>query len=119
MSRRVSRVGTADKPPTMEQTVSRLEVMLKEMELKAELREKERELDKNNIKETIEIIRKSMEGLKLDVENTMDRLSKFEEEQGREREGAGQKNARLEENVTLIGKMIKLDLEWVLMKKMS
>ena len=46
MSRRVSRVGTADKPPTVEETLGRLEVKMKEMELKMELQEKKR-----NIKE--------------------------------------------------------------------
>ena len=39
MSRRVSRVGTADKPPTVEETLARLEVKMKEMELKMELQE--------------------------------------------------------------------------------
>ena len=43
MSRRVSRVGTADKPPSVEETLARLEVKMKEMELKMELQEKEKE----------------------------------------------------------------------------
>ena len=40
MSRR-SRAGTAEKPPSVEETLGRLEVKLKELELKYELREKE------------------------------------------------------------------------------
>ena len=38
MSRR-SRAGTAEKPPSVEETLGRLEVKLKELELKYELRE--------------------------------------------------------------------------------
>ena len=56
MSRR-SRAGTAEKPPTVEETVGRLEVKLKELELKYELREKEETNYRNSVSETLETLR--------------------------------------------------------------
>ena len=56
MSRR-SRAGTAEKPPSVEETVGRLEVKLKELELKYELREKEETNYRNSVAETLETLR--------------------------------------------------------------
>ena len=56
MSRR-SRAGTAEKPPSVEETVGRLEVKLKELELKYELREKEETNYRNSVGETLETLR--------------------------------------------------------------
>ena len=56
MSRR-SRAGTAEKPPSVEETLGRLEVKLKELELKYELREKEESNYRSSISETIETLR--------------------------------------------------------------
>ena len=56
MSRR-SRAGTAEKPPSVEETVGRLEVKLKELELKYELREKEETNYRNSVSETLEALR--------------------------------------------------------------
>ena len=56
MSRR-SRAGTAEKPPPVEETVGRLEVKLKELELKYELREKEETNYRNSVGETLESLR--------------------------------------------------------------
>ena len=58
MSRR-SRAGTAEKPPSVEETVGRLEVKLKELELKYELREKEETNYRNSVSETLETLRNS------------------------------------------------------------
>ena len=56
MSRR-SRAGTAEKPPSVEETVGRLEVKLKELELKYELREKEETNYRNSVADTLETLR--------------------------------------------------------------
>ena len=56
MSRR-SRAGTAEKPPSVEETVGRLEVKLKELELKYELREKEETNYRDSVAETLETLR--------------------------------------------------------------
>ena len=56
MSRR-SRAGTAEKPPSIEETLGRLEVKLKELELKYELREKEETNYRNSVSETLETLR--------------------------------------------------------------
>ena len=56
MSRR-SRAGTAEKPPSVEETLGRLEVKLKELELRYELREKEETNFRNSLRETIESLR--------------------------------------------------------------
>lgn len=56
MSRR-SRAGTAEKPPSVEETLGRLEVKLKELELKYELREKEETNYRNSVSETLETLR--------------------------------------------------------------
>ena len=56
MSRR-SRAGTAEKPPSVEETVGRLEVKLEELELKYELREKEETNYRNSVAETLETLR--------------------------------------------------------------
>ena len=58
MSRR-SRAGTAEKPPSVEETLGRLEVKLKELELKYELREKEETNYRNSVSETLETLRNS------------------------------------------------------------
>ena len=56
MSRR-SRAGTAEKPPSVEETLGRLEVKLKELELKYELKEKEEAQYRTSLYETIESLR--------------------------------------------------------------
>ena len=56
MSRR-SRAGTAEKPPSVEETLGRLEVKLKELELKYELKEKEESQYRTSLQETIESLR--------------------------------------------------------------
>ena len=56
MSRR-SRAGTAEKPPSVEETLGRLEVKLKELELKYELREKEETNYRNSVADTLEALR--------------------------------------------------------------
>lgn len=56
MSRR-SRAGTAEKPPSVEETLGRLEVKLKELELKFELREKEEVTYRDSVKETLDTLR--------------------------------------------------------------
>lgn len=56
MSRR-SRAGTAEKPPSAEETLGRLEVKLKELELKFELREKEEVTYRDSVKETLDTLR--------------------------------------------------------------
>ena len=56
MSRR-SRAGTAEKPPSVEETLGRLEVKLKELELKYELREKEESNYRSSISDTMETLR--------------------------------------------------------------
>ena len=56
MSRR-SRAGTAEKPPSVEETLGRLEVKLKELELKYELREKEETNYRNSVSEPLETLR--------------------------------------------------------------
>ena len=62
MSRR-SRAGTAEKPPSVEETVGRLEVKLKELELKYELREKEETNYRNSVGETLETLREMQKKL--------------------------------------------------------
>ena len=56
MSRR-SRAGTAEKPPSVEETLGRLEVKLKELELKYELKEKDESQYRTSLQETIESLR--------------------------------------------------------------
>ena len=56
MSRR-SRAGTAEKPPSVEETLGRLEVKLKELELKYELKEKEESQYRISLQETVESLR--------------------------------------------------------------
>ena len=56
MSRR-SRAGTAEKPASVEETLGRLEVKLKELELKFELREKEEVVYRDSVKDSLESFR--------------------------------------------------------------
>ena len=56
MSRR-SRAGTAEKPPSVEETLGRLEVKLKELELKYELREKEEAAYRAGLQDTVDTLR--------------------------------------------------------------
>ena len=56
MSRR-SRAGTAEKPPSVEETLGRLEVKLKELELKYELREKEEAAYRAGMQDSVDTLR--------------------------------------------------------------
>ena len=56
MSRR-SRAGTAEKPPSVEETLGRLEVKLKELELKYELREKEEAAYRAGLQDSVDTLR--------------------------------------------------------------
>ena len=63
-------MGTADKPPTVEETLGRLEVKMKEMELKMELQEKEKESQRKENAETIELIKSVMTNVKENLQKT-------------------------------------------------
>ena len=99
MSRRVSRVGTADKPPTVEENVGRLEVKMKEMELKMELKEKEEEIQKNNFTETMKLFKSDIKDIKDHLIQTITRIESFEVKNHEEKAGLGKRNERNEDNI--------------------
>ena len=99
MSRRVSRVGTADKPPTVEENVGRLEVKMKEMELKMELKEKEEEIQKNNFTGTVELFKSDIRDIKDNLIKTIARIETFEVKHHEEKAGLGKRNERNEESI--------------------
>ena len=67
MSRR-SRAGTAEKPPSVEETLGRLEVKLKELELKYELKEKAESQFKNELTENLDLLKSDVEKLQIQME---------------------------------------------------
>ena len=77
MSRRVSRVGTADKPPTVGENLGRLEVKMKEMELKVELKEKAEETQRNNFAETVELFKSELKDMKDNLIQKVTRIEKI------------------------------------------
>ena len=99
MSRRVSRVGTADKPPTVEETLARLEVKMKEMELKMELQEKEKESQKKETMEILELLKSEMTDMKENLQNTIERMETTENTNLKERTGLGKTTKNIEENI--------------------
>ena len=99
MSKRVSRVGTADKPLTVEENVGRLEVKMKEMELKMELKEKADEIQKNNFTETVEMFKTEIRDIKDNLIQTIKRIETFEVKNHEEKAGLGKRMIRNEENI--------------------
>jgi hypothetical protein len=99
MSKRVSRVGTADKPPTVEENVGRLELKMKEMELKMELKEKADEIQKNNFIETVEMFKTDIRDIKDNLIQTITKIETFEVKNHEEKAGLGKRNEKIEENI--------------------
>ena len=98
MSRK-SRVGTADKPPTVEENVGRLEVKMKEMELKTELKEKEEAIFRNTIMETMEDLKSELGVVKNHLKGTVTRIDTLEVAKKAEKDGLGKTMIRIDEKI--------------------
>ena len=117
MSRRGSRVGTGTKPPTVDENVGRLEVKMKEMELKMELQEKEKDTEKTNTMETLELFKSEMIHLKEDIVNitdikdslikTIQRIDILEAVRHEEAAGLGKTTERIEEHILQLGDKVE------------
>ena len=80
MSMRVSRVGTADKHPTVEENVGRLEVKMKEME-------------------KVKLFKSEIKDIKDTLIQTISRIETFEAKQHEEKAGLGKRLIRNEESI--------------------
>ena len=57
-------MGTGDKPPTVEENVGRLEVKMREMELKMELQEKDKDTHEKKLMETLDLFKSEVADIK-------------------------------------------------------
>ena len=100
-------MGTADKPPTVEETLGRLEVKMKEMELKMELQEKEKEYQRKENVETIELIKSEMTNVKENLQKTIERIEATEANNQRETSGLGKTTKAIEENIQSLNEKVE------------
>ena len=100
-------MGTADKPPTVEETLGRLEVKMKEMELKMELQEKEKESQREENVETIELIKSEMTNVKENLQKTMERVEVTEASNQKETSGLGITTRLMEENIQSLNEKVE------------
>ena len=85
-----------DKPPTVEENVGRLEVKMKEMELKMELKEKAEETQRNSFTDTVELFKSEIKDIKDNLFQKCTRIETFEAKHHEEIDKLGERN---EENV--------------------
>ena len=108
-SRQVSRVGTANKPPSMEETVGRLEAKMKEMELQNELKQKEDETEKDNLKVTLESFKATVEHLTDNISSLQEKLNALVKEQTEDKNSHNRSTFKISETMeNLNGKVEKL-----------
>ena len=100
-------MGTADKPPTVEETLGRLEVKMKEMELKKELQEKEKESQRKESAETIELIKSEMTNIKENLQKTIERIEITEATNQKETSGLGKTTKAIEENIQSLNEKVE------------
>ena len=99
MSRRVSRAGTANKPPSIEETLGRLEIKMKELELKMDLQERENESQRKEFMETFELLNSEMTFMKTTLQKTIERVETTEDSNLKETKELGRATNNIEENI--------------------
>ena len=107
MSKRVSRVGTADKPTSVEQNVGRLEVKMKEMELKTGLKEKEKGTERNKMIETVELFKSQIRDIKDDIMTTGQRIENLLAAGHEEKTELGETTFRFEETIQQLNNKVE------------
>ena len=103
-------MGTGDKPPTVEENVGRLEVKMREMELKMELQEKDNDTHEKKLMETLDLLKSEMADVKDGLMQTKERQDTLETARHQDATGLGKTIEGIAETIQqLTDKVEKVD----------